>query len=96
MSNKYNTEGKSESSRSYKTIVSEEEEKLNDKKDRQQMMADSNYYRGKGHRNVRLQKITEVALHRAAQRGFESGYEERDWLEAEAEIDGVSQSGDSG
>lgn len=96
MSNKYNTDGKSEFSASDKTIASEEEEKLNDEKDRQQMMADSNYYRGEGRLDERLQKITKGALQRAAQRGLESGYEEQDWLEAEAKIDGVSQSGDSG
>jgi len=41
----------------------------------------------------RQQLIAMAAYYRAARRGFEGGYEVQDWLEAEAEIDGVSQPG---
>ena len=41
----------------------------------------------------RQQLITMAAYYRAARRGFEGGYEVQDWLEAEAEVDGVSQPG---
>ena len=37
----------------------------------------------------RQQLITISAYYRAVRRGFDGGYEEQDWLEAEAEIDGV-------
>ena len=32
------------------------------------------------------QQIAETAYYKAEQRGFSPGYEERDWLEAEAEV----------
>lgn len=96
MPSKHSTTDKSEPATPDKAIVSQEEEdNLNNEKDRQQMMADSDYYRGEGHGDERLKRITEVALRRAALRGFESGYEEKDWQEAEAEIDSISESGDS-
>jgi len=41
----------------------------------------------------RQQLIAMAAYYRAVRRGFEGGYEVQDWLEAEAEIDGVSQPG---
>jgi len=41
----------------------------------------------------RQQLIAMAAFYRAVRRGFEGGYEVQDWLEAEAEIDGVSQPG---
>jgi hypothetical protein len=34
------------------------------------------------------QRIAEAAYHKAERRGFAPGYEERDWLEAESEMDG--------
>lgn len=90
MSNKYSTGGKSESSTSDRVIESEEEEKFKNQEDRRQMMADSNYYRGEGQLDERLKKITKIAFQNAAQRGVESGFEDEDWLEAEAKVDGVS------
>jgi hypothetical protein len=36
----------------------------------------------------RRQRISEAAYYRAERRGFAPGYEERDWLEAESEMDG--------
>ena len=36
----------------------------------------------------RRQRIAEAAYYRAERRGFAPGYEERDWLEAESEMDG--------
>jgi len=41
-------------------------------------------------REDRQQMIAMAAYYRADRRGFEGGYEEQDWLEAEAEIDGIS------
>ncbi len=41
----------------------------------------------------RQQLIAIASYNRAARRSFEGGYEEQDWLEAEAEINGVSQPG---
>jgi hypothetical protein len=38
---------------------------------------------------VRRQRIAEIAYYLAEQRGFESGHEDDDWLEAEREIDGI-------
>ena len=32
------------------------------------------------------QRIAEAAYYRAQQRGFAPGYEEKDWIEAEAEV----------
>ena len=43
----------------------------------------------------RQQLIDFAAYYRAVRRGFDGGYEVQDWLEAEAEIDSISQSGDS-
>lgn len=40
-----------------------------------------------------FQLIAIAAYYRAAQFGYEDGCEVQDWLEAEAEIDGVQQSG---
>jgi len=37
----------------------------------------------------RQQLIAIAAYYRAVRRGFDGGYEVQDWLEAEAEIDGV-------
>jgi len=37
----------------------------------------------------RQQLIAMAAYYRADRRGFEGGYEVQDWLEAEAEIDGI-------
>ena len=39
----------------------------------------------------RQNRISVAAYYRAARRGFEGGYELQDWLEAEAEIDGILQ-----
>lgn len=36
----------------------------------------------------RLERIRQAAYSRYEKRGFEGGYEEEDWLAAEAEIDG--------
>jgi hypothetical protein len=41
----------------------------------------------------RQQLIAIAAYYRAARPGFDGGYELQDWLEAEAEIDGVPQPG---
>ncbi len=38
--------------------------------------------------------IAEAAYYRAERRGFESGFELEDWLEAEAEIDGKFKDGE--
>jgi hypothetical protein len=38
--------------------------------------------------------IAEAAYYRAERRGFESGFELEDWLEAEAEIDGLFKDGE--
>ena len=35
----------------------------------------------------RRRRVAEAAYYRAERRGFESGHEEEDWLEAEREID---------
>jgi len=40
----------------------------------------------------RKQKIATAAYYRAARRGFEDGFEMQDWLEAEMEINDISQS----
>jgi hypothetical protein len=40
-----------------------------------------------------FQLIAIAAYYRAAQFGYEDGCEVQDWLKAEAEIDGVQQSG---
>ena len=36
----------------------------------------------------RRQRIAEAAYYKAERRGFAPGYEERDWLDAESEMDG--------
>ena len=36
----------------------------------------------------RWQRIAEAAYYKAERRGFVPGYEERDWLDAESEMDG--------
>ena len=41
----------------------------------------------------RHRRISELAYYRAQQRGFEPGYEEKDWLAAEREIDGTHRAG---
>lgn len=38
--------------------------------------------------------IAEAAYYRAERRGFESGFELEDWLEAEREIDGLFKDGE--
>jgi hypothetical protein len=40
--------------------------------------------------NARRQRIAEAAYRRAEMRGFASGFEEHDWLEAEKEIDATA------
>jgi hypothetical protein len=42
----------------------------------------------------RLQRISETAYYKAQQRGFETGNEDRDWLEAEQEVDALIDSQD--
>ena len=42
---------------------------------------------------MRDRMITEAAYYRAEERGFVSGYELEDWLEAEAEVDQSLSSG---
>ena len=41
----------------------------------------------------RRQRIAEAAYYKAERRGFSPGYDERDWLEAEREIDGEPSPG---
>lgn len=36
----------------------------------------------------RRQRIAEIAYYKAERRGFAPGHEERDWLDAESEMDG--------
>jgi hypothetical protein len=40
----------------------------------------------------RQRRIAQAAYYRAERRGFAPGYEEEDWLEAEKEISGASES----
>jgi len=81
MSSKHITASKHDPAGPAKTIVSKSVANLRSIPTKQaQSVADS---------LDRQQLIAIAAYYRAARRGFEGGYEAQDWLEAEAEIDGV-------
>jgi hypothetical protein len=44
-------------------------------------------------RLTRQERIARLAYARAARRGFEPGHEHDDWLEAEREVDSLSEAG---
>jgi len=85
MSSKPDKARKNEPAAPVETVISKAAEK--------HKSVSTNQAQSAANEEERQQKIAMAAYYLAARRGFDGGYEEQDWLEAEAEIDGVSQPG---
>lgn len=82
MANKHNSAGRSEPTKVSGVIVNKAVENFKEGSPKK--------IRSEANKADRQQRIATAAYYRAEQRGFNSGNEMQDWLEAESEIDRVS------